>query len=249
MKAMLKVLLVDDDSASMKVTQQALGLFSNVEVVGAFASGMEAIVYIKNNPVDLVLLDIEMDEMNGFEVAAHLHNHYPEVQYVFVTGHTDFALDGYSYQPLSFLIKPISVSRLESVLTLAEQKKQPKSNESLPQRQIGIHADSRLEILNVADVAYLETRGRRVRVVCKDGRTLETTETLKKLYPVFEEYGFYRCHQSFVVQLSLIESISPDMFHRSYLIKLKGIKEEIPLSRDNYAALRSVLEQRGTKIF
>ena len=94
----------------------------------------------------------------------------------------------------------------------------------------------------------METVGRKVRVVCTDGRVLETTETLKKLYQVFEEYGFYRSHQSFVVQLALIESISSDMFHRSYLMKLKGIAEEIPLSRDNYSALRAVLEQQGIKI-
>ena len=112
---MLKILLVDDAEGSMKITKQALELFPEASVEGTAASGMEAIAYIRKHPVDLVLLDIEMDEMNGFEVASYLHRHYPEVQYVFVTGHTDFALCGYNYQPLSFIIKPISVSRLERV--------------------------------------------------------------------------------------------------------------------------------------
>ena len=247
--AMLRILLVDDDAGSMEIAKRALGLFPNADVVGTAASGMEAIEFVRDNPVDLVLLDIEMDEMNGFELASYIHNHYPQVQYVFVTGHTDFALDGYSYQPLSFLIKPISISRLERVLELAEERCHTKPEQELPEKQIGLHVDSRLEIISVSDVAYLETAGRKVRVVCKDGRVLETTESMKKLYQVFEDYGFYRSHQSFVVQLALIESISSDMFHRSYLLKLKGLKEQIPLSRDNYAALRSVLEQRGIKIF
>ncbi len=245
---MLNLLLVDDDSGSRKIIEQALELFPEVSVVGSVESGMEAISFIRKNPVDLVFLDIEMEEMNGFEVAAYLHSHYPNIQYVFVTGHSDFALEGYNYQPLSFLVKPISVSRLEQVLNLAAEKAQKKPLQSPSQKQIGLHVESRLEFVTIGTVAYLETVGRKVRVVCTDGRVLETTETLKKLYQVFEEYGFYRSHQSFVVQLALIESISSDMFHRSYLMKLKGIAEEIPLSRDNYSALRAVLEQQGIKI-
>lgn len=245
---MLKILLVDDDKNSMNITKQALELFTDISVIGTASSGMEAISFVKENSVDLVLLDIEMDEMNGFEVASYLHKHYPNIQYVFVTGHTDFALDSYDYQPLSFLIKPISISRLERVLELAKEKCQPQSDREPPKKQIGIHVDSRLEIVNIDDVAYLETSGRKVKVVCKYGKILETTETLKKLYQIFEDYGFYRSHQSFVVQIALIESVSSDMFHRSYLIKLKGIKEEIPLSRDNYSDLRALLDERGIKI-
>ena len=86
---MLKILLVDDDAGSTKITRQALELFSEVSVVGTAASGMEAIEYIRKNPIDLVLLDIEMDEMNGFELASYLHSHFPDIQYVFVTGHTE----------------------------------------------------------------------------------------------------------------------------------------------------------------
>ena len=245
---MLKLLLVDDDELSMKITKQALALSEEAVVAGTAASGMEAIAFIQNHPVDLVLLDIEMDEMNGFEVASYLHKYYPDIQYVFVTGHTDFALEGYRYQPLSFLVKPISISRLERVLELANEKCRPAASKP-PQKQIGLHVDSRLEIVNICDVAYLETAGRKVRVVCTDHKILETGETLKKLSGVFEEYGFYRSHQSFLVQLALIESISPDLFHRSYLIRLRGITETIPLSRDRYTPLRTLLEQQGIHIF
>ncbi len=146
---MLRILLVDDDTGSMEIAKRALGLFPNTDVVGTAASGIEAIEFVRDNPVDLVLLDIEMDEMNGFELASYIHNHYPQVQYVFATGHTDFALDGYSYQPLSFLIKPISISRLERVLELAEERCHAKPEQALPGKQIGLHVDSRLEIVPV----------------------------------------------------------------------------------------------------
>ena len=245
---MLRVYIVDDDANAMSITKRALELFKDVSIVGTASSGMEAIQFIKSNPVDLVMLDIEMQDMSGFDVASYIHGNYPDVQYVFITGHTDFAVDGYSYQPLSFLVKPISISRLERILELAKEKCGAAKEEKLAGKQIGLHVDSRLEIVDITDVAYLETVGRKVNVVCKNGRVLESSETLKKLYRVFEDYGFYRCHQSFVVQIALIESISSDMFRRSYMIKLSGMDKQIPLSRDNYASLRSTLEQRGISI-
>ena len=245
---MLKILLADDDADAMGITRRALELFDDIDIVGEAGSGAEAIEFVKNNAVDLVLLDIEMRDLSGFDVASYLHKNYPKIQYVFITGHTDFAVDGYAYQPLSFLVKPISVSRLERILELAREKCADAPEPATPHRQIGLHVDSRLEIVDIADVIYLETVGRKVRVVCKNGRSLDSAETLKKLFAIFEDYGFYRCHQSFAVQLDQIESISSDMFHRSYVIKLRDSDREIPLSRDNYAALRGVLEKRGISI-
>ena len=246
---MLRTLLVDDDAQSMQILDQALALFDDVSVVGRITNGADALRFVRENSVDLLFLDIEMDGMNGFELAEHLHRHYPDVLYVFVTGHTDFAVDGYAYQPLSFLVKPIRLSHLERVLELAREKAEASNVPGPSGKQIGLHVDARLEIVNLDDVAYLETVGRKVHVVCRDGRVLETAESLKKLCQVFEDYGFYRCHQSFVVQVALIESIKPDMFHHSYLIRLRGSEKEIPLSRDRYAALRTMLDKRGIRFF
>ncbi len=242
---MLKTLLVDDDKNSLAITKRALDLFDDVETVALFTSAMDAIDYIKNNEVDLVLLDIEMSDMSGFELASYLHRNHPTIQYVFVTGHSDFAVDGYQYQPLSFLVKPISISRLEQIIDLAKDNIQDKAEKKITSKQVGIHVDSNLEIVNVSDVIYFETVGRKVKVVCKNNRSFECSETLKKLYQVFEEYGFYRSHQSFVVQIALIESISSDMFRRSYNIKLRNVDKLIPLSRDNYNELNDILKQRG----
>ena len=91
---MLKILLVDDDADAMKITRRALELFDRATVVGEASSGIAAMEFVKSNAVDLVLLDIEMQDMSGFEVASYLHKNFPKIQYVFITGHTDFAVDG-----------------------------------------------------------------------------------------------------------------------------------------------------------
>ncbi len=103
--------------------------------------------------------------------------------------------------------------------------------------------DARPEIVHLDDVAYTETVGRNAHVICRNGRVPETTESIKKLCQIFEDYGFYRCHRSFVAQFALIESIRPDMFHHSYLLRLRGTEKEVLLSRDRYAALRTMPEK------
>ncbi len=245
---MLKILIADDEKESVETTRRVLELLGDVEIVGEVNSGLDAMEFVKNNPVDLVLLDIEMPGDNGFDTANYLHKNYPEIKYVFLTGHTDFALTGYDYAPLSFLVKPVSVSKLESVLNLLREQTGTDSKYSYMHKKIGIHSASRLEIVDVSDVIYMENVGRKVKVFCKNGRVIDSTENLKKLYDVFSDYGFYRCHQSFAVQVGEIESIGQDIFKRAYVIKLKGLDTEIPLSRDNYGELKNILKKRGISI-
>lgn len=245
---MLKILIVDDDPIACDITISALQRFEQVQVEGTASSGADAIKFLQKTEVDLVFLDIEMDEMDGFEAANRIHREFPQVMYVFLTGHVKFALEGYDYQPLSFLMKPISISRLEYVIGMAEQKKGDNQSSGKKVRQVGIHVNGQFEIIRTDDVAYMETRGRKVYIVCRDHRELETTENLKKLALIFEEYGFYRCHQSVVINLELVEAIRPDMFKRTYQVQLAGIREKLPLSRDKRKELQALLEERGMQI-
>lgn len=245
---MLTVLLVDDDVIAREIMISALQQFTQVKVVGAVASGKEAVAFLEKTAVDLIFLDIEMDEMNGFETANLVRSRFPQVMYVFLTGHIKFALDGYDYQPLSFLTKPVSISRLEHILEMAGQKKDGSDSYGQHVRQIGVHVNGRMEIIRTDDVAYMETRGRKVHIFCRDKRELITTENLKKLALIFEEYGFYRCHQSVLVNLELIEALRPDMFKRTYQLKLRGVEETLPLSRDRKNELQDLLKERGIQV-
>jgi DNA-binding LytR/AlgR family response regulator len=245
---MLTTLIVDDDPISLDITTSALQQFPQVEIAGTAVSGEEAIAFLKEKEVDLAFLDIEMDEMNGFELANRIHKAFPRVMYVFLTGHVRFALEGYDYQPLSFLTKPISISRMENVLAMAAEKKESSSTVGKKVHQLGIHVNGQLEMIRTDDVAYMETKGRKVHIVCRDHRELETTESMKKLAMIFEEYGFFRSHQSVLVNLELVESIRPDMFKRTYQLTLKDIEEKLPLSRDKKNELQALLQERGMQI-
>lgn len=245
----LRTLLVDDEPVCLDGLVAALDAFPYVTVVGTAQSGGEAAGILQREAVDLVFLDIEMADVSGFELARHIQNAYPDVMIVFLTGHVDFALDGYEFKPLDFLIKPVNPLRLERVLLRAREQIEAAGATQENSVRIGLPVDGGLEIIEVNQLLYIEKEGRKVFLVCRDGARYRSYDTLQKLLSIFEPYGFFRCHQSFLVRLSAIKSVHLDASKNSYNIRLTGTDARIPLSRNKYSELKELLRQRGMKFF
>lgn len=240
---MLRVLLVDDEPQSLEALRHALEVFSYVAVAGTAASGGEAIAFLQRETVDLVFLDIEMGDVSGFELARNIQTAYPNILIVFQTGHVDFALDGYEYKPLDFIVKPVNLPRLERVLLRAREALEERQSPRRRSVRLGLPMDGRIEMVQVGDILYIEKVGRRVFLADRDGKRLSTRLPLQKLQDMFEPYGFFRCYTSFLVQLAAIRSIYLDSSKHSYNIALAGTDRLLPLSRDKYGDLRDRLAQ------
>src|SRR5699024_6786659 len=140
-----------------------------------------------------------MDGMNGIQLAQHIKKIYPHMMIVFVTGHAGFALEGYEADPIDFLTKPVNVRRLDQVLAKVKNIKQ--TPERSPDHQIGMKVDGGIRIVNVDDILYIEKKGRKISINCRNNEGFETTHSLKSLENIFAPYHFYRSHQSFIVPL------------------------------------------------
>lgn len=247
MNGQLNILLVDDEKISLDIIKSSLEVFNFVNVVGEASNGTEVIQFLQRSNVDVVFLDIEMGDTNGFELAKHIQATYPNIMIIFLTGHVDMALHGYEYQPIDFLVKPVNLLRLEQALTRV--KNLIYADKGKQGTQIGIHTEGGLEIINVDDILYLEKIERKVFIFSKTGEKFKLTDSLQKLETIFSEYNFFRTHQSFLVPIAKIKSIHADEFKRSYTIQLKNVKEIIPLSRDKHNELKQVLIKMGIKIW
>ena len=114
----IKALILDDDENSRKAAFAELSAFADIEIVGQFSHSVELFDYLENHFAQLLFLDIELDEEMGFTVARRLRLEYPDILIVFLTGHATYAIDGYDFQPVNFLTKPINKLKLEQ--TIAE---------------------------------------------------------------------------------------------------------------------------------
>lgn len=244
----LRVFLVDDEPYSREHLAALLGDYPDVTVVGAASGGAEAITYLRHTAIDLIFLDIEMEDVNGFDLARHIQTAYPKMMIVFLTGHVDFALNGYEFKPLDFLIKPVNPLRLERVILQAEEllgKRETKTPSSVG---IGLQVNGGLEIIQVNSILYIEKQGRKVYLVPSNGPRYQSYESLQKLQGFFEPYGFFRCHQSFLVRLDAIRGVRLDETKSCHKILLFDTEDQIPLSRGKYPELREQLSSRGLTI-
>jgi len=126
----MRVLIVDDEPNARNRLQIMLEEL-DVEVVGEAANGMEALEMVESLRPDLLLLDIQMPEVDGFDVARHLPDGGPLV--VFQTAHDEFALKAFDHEALDYLVKPVTLKRLSEALDRARKRMSTSSPTYPPQ--------------------------------------------------------------------------------------------------------------------
>ena len=242
----MKIVVLDDDPDSLAATKGLLEQSSLVDTVETVGNMDDFSACLRAGIPDAALIDLEMGNLSGFEVAAYLQRAYPQVSYVFLTGHTEWALKGYDYSPLDFLAKPLSSFRLEQTLEkIAASRTTDKERTKLPGRKIGIMVNQGYIFLAEENILYIERISRKVCIHQVDGDVVTLNDTLKNMEQIFTEDKFFRCHQSFLVALDCIEGICMENNANYYSLKLHGCTERVPLSRKVYPALKRRLEARG----
>lgn len=244
----ISVLIVDDDQNSIDILKGYLRSFPFIKILDEVNSGEDAITFLRKTDVDLLLLDIEMTGISGLELAKHIQPIYPNVAIIFITGHADFALEGYESGPVDFLTKPLDVLRLEIALNKVKKLKKPTKDKKKEQK-IGMKVANGIQIIDVNNILYVEKKGRTIFIVCKNDESYRSTDTMKNLEMIFIPFEFYRSHQSFLVPVNQIKGIYPDVYSRSYSIQLIDSDVVLPLSRNRYPELKELLEQKGIHIY
>lgn len=249
MNVELKTLLVDDEPLCLEALKSSLSSFDYVKIIGEVLNGSDVVKIMEKaeTEIDLIFLDIEINDVNGFDLANFIQSKNPETKIIFLTGHAGFALKGYEYEPIDFLTKPINIVRLEQALSRVKSLKY--HNEPVKDLKIGIHVEGGFEIISVNDIAYIEKKGRKIFIVCKNKEVFNSRDSLQKLESVFGNYGFFRSHQSFLIPVDNVKSIHADEFSRTYTVQLNGVKEALPLSRDKYVELKELLKKNGMKLY
>ena len=180
---------------------------------------------------DILLLDIRMDEISGMEVAKKLREEDNDVLIIFITSETQYSLEGYRVHAFGFLPKPISYPVFRNVMNeaLAYLKKK-KGN------LLSVKCLSGIISIKSRDILYFSVYGHEVSIFLKGNRSERCALTLSECEKEFSSFDFFRCHNSYLVNLENISSI------RQSTILLKN-NEEIPLSRHR----RKELLQRFTR--
>ena len=239
---MIKTVLVDDDANSRRAAKAALKEYDEIDVAAEFDCGNALFEYLESNGAELVFLDIELEKETGFEIASRLREKYPDIMFVFLTGHSTYAIDGYDFQPVNFLTKPINPDKLRRTVELVRGKSSGSS--SFKSGRIIFKCIKGYNVINTKDICYIERRGRKNWLVTDKEELQIAYYTMGELMDMLAGYGFFLCHQSYIIALDKVEAIYEEG-RLLYYARLRGCEAGIPISRGHYDELRRAVGEIG----
>jgi DNA-binding LytR/AlgR family response regulator len=201
----IRCLIVDDEPPAIEVLKTHISATPMLEVAGECQHAMEAFNFVQRYPVDLMFLDIRMPGLSGTELLKSLV-HPPKV--IFTTAHREFALDGFDFNAVDFLLKPIALDRfLRAVEKAVHQRSSPvaESLVSKGKRFVYFRSDRRMIKVGLEEIQFIESLKDYVKVVGPAPPVI-TRQTITSIQEMLPGDTFLRVHRSFVVAADKITS-------------------------------------------
>jgi two-component system, LytTR family, response regulator len=216
----LRALIVDDELVARRRIRRLLTAEPDIVVAGECADGASAVNAIERERPDLVFLDIQMPELDGFGVLRRIDlRELPSI--VFVTAYDRYALRAFDVHAIDYLLKPFTRERFRRALGRAREQIRRRSEdpglsalaEALrnPPRylnRVGVRTSSRIVLVDLADVDWIEAADNYVRLHSQRREYL-LRETLASLEQQLDPQRFARIHRSAIVQIDRIAELHP----------------------------------------
>ena len=245
----LRTLVVDDEPFSRRVLLEDLAEMDDISVVGEAENGQQALRQIEKVRPDLVLLDIQMPLMDGFQMLRQLRGPLPSI--IFVTAYSEHALNAFEVGAVDYLLKPVSPDRLqtavkraqaaldnrqESVERIAQTLGEATAAEKRGVVKIVARKSENYYLLDPDEVFAFQADREIVWIRTRD-KSYMATQTLQAVDERFSGTQFLRVHRSVLVNLDKVRRISPLSSQRWLLTLTNGLeytvsKRQTPLIRD-----------------
>lgn len=246
---MIRAVLVDDEDRARNTLRALLAEFCpDVEVVGEASNAPDAVLTINKVKPELVFLDIEMPEYNGFEMLDFFRE--IDFQIVFVTAYSEYAVRAFEVSAVDYLLKPIDVSGLqvamEKVRTRQEHTaihqrlelmKDAMQNEDI--RKMAVPMADGLLFVEVADIVVLEADGAYTNIFLKNGSKILVSKKLGFFEDILKtRKAFFRTHRSSLININFVKK-----FIRGESSIVMENNNVVTLSRDRKADFEELLKE------
>ena len=249
MPAKTKALIVDDERLARNVVKKFLQVYDDIDIAGESTSGLEALQQIEELRPDIVFLDIQLPDLDGFQVIREVQQVCSPL-YIFITAHNKYAVDAFEASAVDYLLKPFSRERfglaLKKALSQLTAFKESRANSALEillkkytelsiskgnkshLQRILIKENKKMSLLPLKDVYYMESSGDYVKLVL-DNKSHIINESLTNLETRLNPNQFLRIHRSFIININHVKEFIPH-YNGEYFVVMEN-NEQVKLSR------------------
>lgn len=231
----LNCAIIDDEPLALEMMSDYVQKTPFLTLTGAYNSAVQAIKTIRENPVDLLFLDIQMPELSGLEFAKVLPK---RTKVVFTTAFPQYAVEGYEVEAFAYILKPIS---FEAFLKVAKRaydwfSQSEKAKNYAKDRFIFVKSDYKLVRIDLDDILFIEGLKDYVRIYTENGDKIMSLMNMKTLEDFLPKPEFLRSHRSYIVHMNKIKCL--DRFRmnigENYIPVSESYKDVIMAYLDNH---------------
>jgi len=220
----IRLLLVDDEPLAHQVLEGYARSLDYLEVVGNCYDGLSTLNFLHQHPVDAILLDIQMPDLTGIELAEHLRQEATKI--IFVSAHVEFALQSFEFdQVVDYIHKPVRINRfikamerlrrqleLERQISTGPAPEKPSISPS-PHRTITLRENKIAYKIKVSDLSYVQSWGNYIKVFQADGQVRVVRSTIREMEETLAPDGFVRIHKSYLVNPHFVLAVEGNVVH------------------------------------
>jgi two-component system LytT family response regulator len=236
--------IVDDEEPARLALRQDLETIEDVTIAAECANGFEAVKAVSEVAPDLVLLDVQMPKLDGFDVLELVGR---DVPVVFVTAYDEFALRAFEVHAVDYLLKPVRRERLiEAIARARARQARPAAAElraaarppGAPLERVVIRDGPHVHVVPVEKIDYVEAQDDYVSFRA-GGKSLLKEQTLSDLEQQLDGRRFVRVHRSYIVNIERIAKV--ELYAKDSRIAILHDGTKLPVSRAGYQRLQALL--------
>jgi len=218
---MIIAIAIDDEPKAIQVIEHHVSKIDDLELVSHFYNAKDALGYLKQNPVDLIFVDINMPQMSGLEMLEQL---VLKPHIIFTTAYAEFAIDSYNFNAVDYLLKPVEFDRFQVAIQKVEQRMASQK----PTNTFFFIKDGFKNIkIEFDDILFVKGSGNYLDITTKE-KVFSTRMTFQEIIEKLPVSKFMRVHQSYILNIANIDKIENNQVYMgSYKIPISSRYKEL----------------------
>lgn len=244
----MKAIIIEDEKLILKDLQDTIeGCAKEIKIVKTFRNGVDPILYIQDNDVDVMFIDINIPLLDGMSLAKTINKFEVKPYIVFITAHKNYAAEAFEIQAFDYVLKPYNKDRIEGIIVNIEKlgkrtNQVAQTSNQVTQgsnQKITIKDKNSILIKNIEEIYYLEAEEKCTYLYTIDEK-LKINHNILEVESQLPRDKFYRCHRSFIVNVDKIKSIDSNGIS-SFKLKLIDKDDEVLVARRKIKELKEIM--------